>query len=532
MHATRVLIVLAWMMISPLVAWAGTAPVRIWILPFRQTHADASLEHLQDALPALLAVAVSESGGDHVVVVERQRLNAVLAEQALTLADLVAIDTQQRVGRLLGATVLVSGSFAGHGSDVLVTMRAADLDTGLITATAEGRASTRQLGQLVGALYRRLDRDLDRRLPDLGPAQLDETPVANLHFMKGLGHYHGARYSHALAEFILAAEDTDLSDISRFWMANVYLMQERYTHACLELIRLTGRASSRVRASDVEARMSACERHVTPADMKMIRELAARQAPGTPGARAFVTVRHDPDEPHRFFGGRTVTMPLTIHVQERNGLAIRVQLVQLTTRLAMPAGHDITVPLPAHAATPSAVDLDLPLQLPAVERETDFELRFTISASGDPVPQPGGRIALKVYPGDLLAPVRAWAQSRPVRVEDDRGLVTAFLEDQRIPIAAGPGPRGVTIYAGTRALQKHSHNLPRDGETAVLFLERESDTPTLVVDRTGTGTIVQLEMRILERLPTDPLAQKILLDVFRRLAADHGDDPPNEGVGR
>jgi hypothetical protein len=278
-RAAGALIVLTSMTIAPIVGRAGDAPVRIWILPFRQTHADAPLEHLQDALPALLAVAVSRSGADHAVV-ERQRLNAVLAEQSLTLADLVAIETQQRVGRLLGATVLVSGSFARHGSEVLVT----NLDTGLITAAAEGRASTRRLGQLVGTLYHQLARALDRRLPDLTTAHLDDAPVSNLHFMKGLGHYHTARYSHALAEFMLAAEDTTLRDVSRFWMAKVYLAQGHYTHACLELARLTGRTSSRVRASEVEAGMRTCERHVAPEDMKMIRELAMRPAPTAAGA--------------------------------------------------------------------------------------------------------------------------------------------------------------------------------------------------------------------------------------------------------
>jgi hypothetical protein len=528
-RAARALIVLTSMLIAPLDARGGATPARIWILPFRQTNADASLEYLQDALPALLAVAVSRSGGDHAVV-ERQRLNAVLAEQSLTLADVVAIDTQQRVGRLLGATMLVSGSFGGHGSDLLVTMRAADLDTGLITATAEGRASTRQLGQLVGTLYHQLARGLDRRLPDLASAPLDDAPVSNLHFMKGLGHYHSARYSHALAEFMLAAEQATLSDISRFWMANVYLAQGRYTHACLELTRLTGRTPSRVGVGDVEARMRMCDLHVAPDEMRMIRELAVRQSPTAAGAPALVAVRRDLDQPHRVFGGRTVSVPLTIFATERDGLAIHAQLMQLTTRLATPAGSAIEVPLPAQGAAGSSIELDLPVVLPAVERETDFELRFRSSAPRDRV-QPAGRIALKVYPGDLLAPLRAWAKSRPIRVEEDRGLVTAFLQEQRIRIAAAPGPRGITLYAGARALQKHSHNPPRHGEAAVLFSERESDTTTLVVDRTGEGTVVELEMRLIDRLPTDPQAQKILLDVFRRLATGHNDGV-DEGVVR
>jgi hypothetical protein len=312
-------------------------------------------------------------------------------------------------------------------------------------------------------------------------------------------------------------------------MANAYLAQRLPAHACLELTRLAGPVSSRLRASDVESGMRRCEPLVAPDDMKMIRELAVRQAPAAAGAPALVTVRHHPDEPRRFFGGRAVSVPLTVHAPDREGLAIRAQLVQVTTRLAMPAGDEIDVSLPAPGAAGPSVELDLPLVLPAVERETDFELRFRFSASRDRE-QPAGRIALKVYPGDLLAPVRAWARSRPIRVEDEHGQVRAFLRDQRIPIAAASGPRGITIYAGARALEKHVRNPPREGEAAVLFLERESETTTLVVDRAGQGTIVELEMRLIDRLSTDPLAQKILLDVFRRLAAGHDDAP--EGVVR
>ena len=276
----RILILLVTVMPALPFAWEGAGPSRIWILPFQQPQADSSLEYLEEALPALLAVALSGSGENHSVV-ERQRLDTVLAEQSLTLADLTSTDTRQRVGKLLGATVMIAGSFVRQGQQLLVTLRASDLETGIVTATAEGLGSTGRPSALVSTLYRRLARDLDRRLPDLAPTQMDEAPLSNLHFMKGLGHYHGARYSHALAEFMLAAEDEHLTDISRLWLANAYLAQEQYAHAYLELSRLMDRESSSVRASDVAARMRACEQHLSPEDVKMIRELAVRRAPAT-----------------------------------------------------------------------------------------------------------------------------------------------------------------------------------------------------------------------------------------------------------
>jgi len=276
----RILIFLVSAMAALPFAWGSEGPARIWILPFQPLQADASLEHLEEALPALLAVAVTGSGENNAVV-ERQHLNSVLAEQSLTLEGLTSTDSRHRIGRLLGATVMITGNFVRQGQQLLVTMRASDLETGIVSGTAEGHGSSGQLSELVGRLYRRLAADLDRRLPDLTSAQIDEAPVSNLHFMKGLGHYHSARYSLALAEFVLAGEDERLTDISRFWLANAYLAQRQYDHAYLELSRLAGGGSKGLREGDVAAvaaMMRACEQHMNPDDVKMIRELAAHRA--------------------------------------------------------------------------------------------------------------------------------------------------------------------------------------------------------------------------------------------------------------
>ena len=258
-------------------AWAADRPLRIWILPFQHSQADSSLDYLEEALPALLTVAVSRS--DAYVVVERQRLNQVLAEQSLTLEGLTSPDTRHRIGRLLGATVMITGSFVQQGQDLLITMRASDLETGIVTAAAEARGPTDAPGQLVGTLYRRLAGGLDRRLPDLGPDQIDPAPLSNLHFMKGLGHYHSARYSQALAEFMLAAGDERLSDISRLWLANAYLAQLQYSHAYLELSRLMRAGSKSLPENEIAAKMRVCEKYLSPGDVKMVLDLAVRQAP-------------------------------------------------------------------------------------------------------------------------------------------------------------------------------------------------------------------------------------------------------------
>jgi TolB-like protein len=257
-------------------AWAGDRPPRIWILPFDNPEADASSAHLEEAIPALLAVAISQS--DRYAVVDRQHLNQVLAEQSLTLEGLTAQHNRHEVGRLLGATVMISGSFVKQGPDLLITMRASNAETGMVTATAEARGPAGQLGRLVSELYRRLARDLGRQLPELRADQIDEAPVSNLHFMRGLGYYYSARYNQALVEFLQAAREKPLADISRLWLANAYLAQEHYDHAYLELSRLSLGGSKNFRKGEIEAKMRACEKHLSLEEVKRIRELAPLEA--------------------------------------------------------------------------------------------------------------------------------------------------------------------------------------------------------------------------------------------------------------
>ena len=86
--------------------------------------------------------------------------------------------------------------------------------------------------------------------------------------------------------------------------------------------------------------------------------------------------------------------------------------------------------------------------------------------------------------------------------------------------------RGVSLFAGASAFREHERfPLPED-EAIVLFTERESEPPRLFIERTDRGTTVSVEMRLLNRLATDPLAQKIFLEVFQLL---HEERPSVKG---
>lgn len=241
-------------------------------------------------------------------------------------------------------------------------------------------------------------------------------------------------------------------------------------------------------------------------------------AAGPSGSPTLVTPHADRLEPYRFFGERTATVPLLLHAPQPEGIAVRAQLMQVTARLAAPIGAPLDVPLPAE--TPSSeIEIELAVPLPAVKRETEFELRFQSRRDRDGPWYAAGRIPLRVYPSDLLGPIRTWATSHPVRVKDDRGLLVEFLRQERIPIVGGDNRgfragQGVTLYAGADANHGRARIPLRPGDVIVFFAEQETKPPHLLIERAGGGTALTIEMRLLDRLATDPLAQKIFLEVF------------------
>ena len=250
------------------------------------------------------------------------------------------------------------------------------------------------------------------------------------------------------------------------------------------------------------------------------------------GGPALVITRPSRPEPLRLFGGQPVAVPVLVHALEVEGLTLRAQLVQLTSNLSVPIGAELEVPLPSNPSPHSGIELDLSVPLPAVQRETNFELRIRSRRGHDKPWHAAGAIALRVYPGDLLDSVRVWAKSHPLRVRDGDGSLQHFLRRQRIPVVANGKARGlrdgrgVSLFAGAPALREHKRFPRLEDEAVVLFTEQESEPPRLLIERTDRGTTVSVEMRLVDRLATDPLAQKIFLEVFQLL---HEERPPVKG---
>jgi len=184
-----------------------------------------------------------------------------------------------------------------------------------------------------------------------------------------------------------------------------------------------------------------------------------------------------------------------------NPSALRAQLVQRSSALAVPTGARVEL-----------VSGAVRVELPRVSRPGDFELRIA-SHSAEQL----GSVALRVYPDDLLVPLREWAGRRSLRVIEDDGRLAGLLERLEVPFrakGAAPVPNAkppVTLYAGRRTLARHRDRLEPH---AVVFAEHEQGLPHVVVSDTAQGRIVRVEIELLARLESDPRAQQTFLALF------------------
>ncbi len=91
-------------------------------------------------------LAVSLTVADDLVLVEREALDKVLAEQQLGLSGAVNPSTAARVGELTGAKVLVSGRVIHVGKSTILVAKVIGTETSRVFAT---KVSTRAADQLV-----------------------------------------------------------------------------------------------------------------------------------------------------------------------------------------------------------------------------------------------------------------------------------------------------------------------------------------------------------------------------------------------
>ncbi len=135
---------------APVLAQDDTRPT-VAVLPFVNSAIGAAhteLEPLSKGIAELLLTELSQNPG--IRVVERENILKLIAEQNLATDGRVDDATAARVGKLLGAKHMVTGSFITDRSGKMVlTLKSVDTETGRIEWTHRGDGKTEEFLDLV-----------------------------------------------------------------------------------------------------------------------------------------------------------------------------------------------------------------------------------------------------------------------------------------------------------------------------------------------------------------------------------------------
>lgn len=110
-------------------AWTSR-PIAISFLDFKSRGAPASREGEDEFFLLQVNSFLQESG--RIQIVEREMLDKLLAELKLSTTDLVNPNTALRLGRILSARIIATGSIMRYNKDIRLSMRLTDTETTLM----------------------------------------------------------------------------------------------------------------------------------------------------------------------------------------------------------------------------------------------------------------------------------------------------------------------------------------------------------------------------------------------------------------
>jgi TolB-like protein len=221
------------------------------VLPFRNATGSASFDALARGMPDLLAAMAGHARD--VVVVERERLAALFGELGLEGRQDTGGEGALRLGRMLGAGVVVGGSLARVDATprLVANAHVYDVKSSRVLQSVEVRGSLADLTALAAELAARLFEALDTPFAAPSPEQIDHSPEANLHFMRGLGYYYAGIPERAVAAFTRALATDAGHAAARYWNARAYLLLGDAGHAAIECRRLARDAPGDPRLSEL-----------------------------------------------------------------------------------------------------------------------------------------------------------------------------------------------------------------------------------------------------------------------------------------
>lgn len=118
-----------------LVLGEGKKELTVAVVDFANTKKDPELDYLIKGIPESLITYLGKRG--EVRIVERSRMEAALEEMKLGMSGIVDKQTAVEVGKAVGATAVMVGSFLQIGDRIRINTRLIDVGTSKIMAAEQ-----------------------------------------------------------------------------------------------------------------------------------------------------------------------------------------------------------------------------------------------------------------------------------------------------------------------------------------------------------------------------------------------------------
>ena len=131
--ATLLLVVFSFYEVVLPLTWQRDKTI-IAIVDFKNTSQNTRLNYLEQTIPEAVSTTMARSG--RLEIVERSRLEAAMQEMAMSMLGIVDEETAAELGRAVGATTIMVGSFVSISGFVRINARLIDVQTARVL-TAE-----------------------------------------------------------------------------------------------------------------------------------------------------------------------------------------------------------------------------------------------------------------------------------------------------------------------------------------------------------------------------------------------------------
>jgi TolB-like protein len=173
-------------------------PITIAVLPFAASSGDERSTAIAGAIGGLLLTRLSQAKG--LVFVERAAIDQVLREREFARGS--KADGQIRIGKLLGAQFVLTGSLTSTDDKIQVTAHLLEVSTSRVARSATVSSSADEIVESVDKLSLEFAKRFNLKLPRLTRDQIDQSPEASLHFIRGLGFYYAGMPEHATTQLL------------------------------------------------------------------------------------------------------------------------------------------------------------------------------------------------------------------------------------------------------------------------------------------------------------------------------------------